>query len=84
MQANIDGAMEDANPSLKGINNNVIEEAPCSVAVFVDRGFSMSHMTESYKYTSLAYRHFAMFFIGGADDLEALSVCMEDGRKSEG
>ncbi|CAB4298798.1 unnamed protein product [Prunus armeniaca] len=73
MQANIDGAMEDANPSLKGINNNVIEKAPCSLAVFVDRGLSMSHMTESCKDASQAYRHFAMFFIGGADDREALT-----------
>ncbi|PQM40594.1 cation/H(+) antiporter 15 [Prunus yedoensis var. nudiflora] len=33
----------------------------------------MSHMTESYKYTSQSYRHCAMFFIGGADDREALT-----------
>lgn len=74
MQATIDGTMEDSNPSLKRVNHNLILKAPCSVGVFVDRGLSVSQITESNKgSSSVGCRHFAMFFIGGADDREALT-----------
>ncbi|KAJ7968903.1 Cation/H(+) antiporter [Quillaja saponaria] len=59
-----DGNLEETNSAYKGINLNVTLNAPCSVAIFVDRGLG-----------SLAQRngHFIMLFIGGPDDWEALA-----------
>lgn len=31
--------MEHSNPSYKDVNDNVLANAPCSVAIFIDRGF---------------------------------------------
>jgi uncharacterized Tic20 family protein len=41
-QPTIDGGMDDSNPALRGVNQRVLANAPCSVAIFVDRGLSTS------------------------------------------
>jgi hypothetical protein len=41
-QPTIDGGMEDSNPALRGVNQHVLANAPCSVGIFVDRGLSTS------------------------------------------
>ena len=46
-QPTIDGGMEDSNPVLRGVNQNVLANAPCSVGIFVDRGLSTSATTSS-------------------------------------
>jgi hypothetical protein len=46
-QPTIDGGMEDSNPVLRGVNQNVLANAPCSVGIFVDRGLSSSATTSS-------------------------------------
>ncbi|XP_008231706.1 PREDICTED: cation/H(+) antiporter 15-like [Prunus mume] len=57
-------AIQDSNYShLKSLNNNLIAHARCSVGVFVDHGLG----------TSNSGHHFAILFIGGEDDREALA-----------
>lgn len=77
-QSTIDGAMEESDPALRVVNRNVIDNAKCSVGVFVDRGLGISQIFNSNigSHTSsdgVSYHHFAVFFIGGADDREALA-----------
>ncbi|KAH0987873.1 hypothetical protein GBA52_015050 [Prunus armeniaca] len=41
-QSTIEGGMDNGNPSFTGINKNLLENASCSVAIFVDRGLTNS------------------------------------------
>ncbi|KAF7849110.1 hypothetical protein BT93_L1239 [Corymbia citriodora subsp. variegata] len=68
----ISGAMEDAEPAFRLINQSVLANAPCSVALFVDRGLAVAAMrrTDSNR---LVARRASMLFIGGHDDREALA-----------
>ncbi|KAK7307886.1 hypothetical protein VNO77_41330 [Canavalia gladiata] len=51
------------------VNKRVLEHAPCSVGIFVDRGLGgTSHVSESNVSYSVA-----VFFFGGGDDREALA-----------
>ncbi|KAK1267416.1 Cation/H(+) antiporter 15 [Acorus gramineus] len=59
----VDGAMEAANPALRGVNQGVLAHAPCSVAVFVDRGLARGGPAHDI----------VMLFFGGPDDREALT-----------
>lgn len=70
-QLSMDGGLEDSNPPLRGVNQNVFANAPCSVAIFVDRGLNASMRRES-NHAGHGQR-FAMLFIGGPDDREALA-----------
>lgn len=60
----IHNKMEEVNHAYKEVNNNVLANSPCSVGIFVDRGFAGGDGGGA--------RHIAMLFIGGADDREAL------------
>ncbi|KAJ3669111.1 hypothetical protein LUZ60_011061 [Juncus effusus] len=66
-QQTVDGSMEPINPSIKSLNENILASAPCSVAIFVDRGLSAS----TARLTTA--RYVAVLFFGGPDDREALS-----------
>ena len=63
-QQTIDGEMEDINPAIRSVNENVLANAPCSVGILIDRGLSES--------SEIAHR-IAMLFLGGPDDREALA-----------
>ncbi|KAK7846730.1 cation/h(+) antiporter 14 [Quercus suber] len=66
----IDGTTEENIPFLRTINKNVLNKAPCSIGVLVDRGEiggNSSILTGNSSYL------IAMIFIGGADDREALA-----------
>ncbi|KAK4440145.1 Cation/H(+) antiporter 15 [Sesamum alatum] len=63
-QQNIDGEMEDINPSIRSVNEGVLENAPCSVGILIDRGLAESHDHAS---------NIAVLFFGGPDDREALA-----------
>ncbi|WOH14508.1 hypothetical protein DCAR_0934027 [Daucus carota subsp. sativus] len=68
-QQTVDGAMEVMNPSFRMINQNLLANAPCSVGILVDRGF-----TSSTKLSPLQIsHHIAMLFFGGPDDREGLA-----------
>ncbi|PNY05516.1 cation H(+) antiporter 15-like protein [Trifolium pratense] len=64
------GGMAESSFAFKQLNKNVLEKAPCSVGVLIDRGnqkkFWCGYMNES---TYLV----AVLFFGGADDREVLA-----------
>ncbi|RHN56334.1 putative cation/H+ exchanger [Medicago truncatula] len=64
-QLSPEGAFETTDVAFKDINLNVMQSAPCSVGLFVDRNLG-----------SLPKMNFriCMIFVGGPDDREALSV----------
>ncbi|KAJ7000955.1 cation/H(+) antiporter 15-like [Populus alba x Populus x berolinensis] len=71
-----DGKLEaEDNTSFRGVNLNVLANAPCSVGIFVDRGFGVSDNGES----SLTMRQILMLFVGGPDDREALAYAWRMG-----
>ncbi|CAL8126123.1 unnamed protein product [Prunus armeniaca] len=66
----IDGSIGSVNRPLQSLNINVLEKAPCSVGILIDRGVlggSVSMLASRY------ICHVAVIFIGGADDTEALA-----------
>ncbi|XP_019415649.1 PREDICTED: cation/H(+) antiporter 15-like [Lupinus angustifolius] len=67
-QQTVDGGMEAANMGFRGINQNVLENAPCSVGILVDRNLSGSNRFSSNQVS----HHVAILFFGGPDDREAL------------
>ncbi|XP_058778341.1 cation/H(+) antiporter 15-like isoform X2 [Vicia villosa] len=68
-QQTVDGEMLETNPALRMVNHNLLQSAPCSVAILVDRGLNGSNRLTSYK----SSHKVAVLFFGGSDDREALS-----------
>ncbi|KAL3329840.1 hypothetical protein AABB24_033946 [Solanum stoloniferum] len=68
----IDGHLETTRADLRHVNRRVLQHAPCSVGILVDRGFGgASHVSASnvdFKVTIL--------FLGGHDDRKALAYGM--------
>ncbi|KAK1373978.1 Cation/H(+) antiporter like [Heracleum sosnowskyi] len=63
-------AGEQKNVSLS-INSNIFSHAPCSVGVFVDKGFFQK--PPSQPNAKPVRRHFAVLFLGGPDARETLA-----------
>ncbi|KAL6124993.1 hypothetical protein ACLB2K_077501 [Fragaria x ananassa] len=73
MQTTIDGVPDDRyDPLLSEISKKVTENAKCSVGLFVDCGLVTSRITD-FQNASMEPHKYAMFFIGGPDDREALA-----------
>ncbi|XP_074355909.1 cation/H(+) antiporter 24-like [Apium graveolens] len=53
------------------INSNIFSHAPCSVGVFVDKGFFQKPLSQAN--AKSVRHHFAMLFLGGPDSREALA-----------
>nr|POE98052.1 cation/h(+) antiporter 3 [Quercus suber] len=67
----IDGSVEFDDHALRTLNSSVIEIAPCSVAILVNRG----HMRRLNSTPAvLGSYSVAVIFVGGNDDREALSI----------
>ncbi|CAI9771786.1 unnamed protein product [Fraxinus pennsylvanica] len=65
----LDGNLETTRADLRYVNRRVLEHAPCSVGILVDRGLGgTSHVSAS----NVDYK-ISVFFFGGHDDREALS-----------
>ncbi|KAK4847078.1 hypothetical protein QYF36_025339 [Acer negundo] len=60
-----------AKNSIKITNQNVLDKAPCSVAILVDRG--LLKIPRSILESWYEYR-IAVLFLGGSDDHEALAI----------
>lgn len=67
-----DETEENVGHEWRGVNQRVLKNAPCSVAVLVDRGFGSGAQTPGPT-TSVAQRVCIIFF-GGPDDREALEL----------
>ncbi|TKY57111.1 Cation/H(+) antiporter 4 [Spatholobus suberectus] len=61
-----DGSVESTDENIRTLNTKVLERAPCSVGILVNRGASFTHNT--------SVKQIAMVFLGGSDDREALCL----------
>lgn len=68
-----DGRMGNGNANFANVNMNVLTNAPCSVAMIVDRGIESKMFDSEEKFSGNFSRQIAMLFIGGPDDREALA-----------
>lgn len=68
-QQRLDGRFEAGRADLRQVNRRVLEHAPCSVGIFVDRGLGGT----AYVTTSNVNYTITTFFFGGNDDHEALT-----------
>ncbi|KAK6947867.1 Cation/H+ exchanger [Dillenia turbinata] len=65
----IDGSLETTRADYRTINRRVLEHAPCSVGILVDRGLGgVTHISASNVSSVITVLYF-----GGADDREALA-----------
>lgn len=65
--------VENVGHGWRGVNQRVLKEAPCSVAVLLDRGYGGgAQMTPGP--TSTAVQKVCVMFFGGPDDREALEL----------
>ncbi|OWM85265.1 cation/H(+) antiporter 18-like [Punica granatum] len=65
----LDGALEMTRNEFRWVNKRVLEHAPCSVGIIVDRGLGgSSHVSASNLSSTVT-----MLFFGGQDDREALA-----------
>ncbi|KNA22838.1 hypothetical protein SOVF_030460 [Spinacia oleracea] len=66
----VDGTLETTRHEYSMINKKVLQHAPCSVGILVDRGLGgSSHIAASNVDSTVS-----VFFFGGADDREALAL----------
>ncbi|CAL1399126.1 unnamed protein product [Linum trigynum] len=65
-----DEGVENVGNGWRVVNRRVLETATCSVAVFVDRGFSGGGLDSP----EAAAKKVCVLFFGGADDREALKI----------
>ncbi|KAI4297125.1 hypothetical protein L6164_037029 [Bauhinia variegata] len=68
----LDGSMESLGHELHQVNKSVLVHAPCSVAIFVDRGLGGSSQVQA---SDVSFKVMVAFF-GGKDDREALAYAM--------
>ncbi|XP_047182199.1 cation/H(+) antiporter 15-like [Vigna umbellata] len=64
-QLTLEGTLEVTSVVYKDINQNVMQGAPCSVGIFVDRDFGLVPKMNL---------HICVVFVGGPDDREALAI----------
>ncbi|KAL6980771.1 hypothetical protein U1Q18_022409 [Sarracenia purpurea var. burkii] len=65
----IDGSIDTVNHPVRNMNIKVLDRAPCSVGILVDRGIlnaSLSILNSQSVY------HVAVLYLGGPDDMESL------------
>lgn len=65
----VDGSLETTRNSIRFVNQNVLEHAPCSVGIFVDRGLGGTSHVSSCNVSLFI----TVLFFGGGDDREALA-----------
>ncbi|KAI6676094.1 hypothetical protein NL676_036890 [Syzygium grande] len=66
----VDGQVGKVNRAVQTMNLHVLEQAPCSVGILIDRGIVRGTLTIL---TSESTFHVAVLFIGGPDDAESLA-----------
>ncbi|KAI3985508.1 hypothetical protein MKX01_033822 [Papaver californicum] len=68
----VDGALETTRPDFQSVNQKVLQHAPCSVAILVDRGLGGASQVSA---SDVSYSITVIFF-GGCDDREALAYAV--------
>ncbi|KAK7336964.1 hypothetical protein VNO77_17518 [Canavalia gladiata] len=64
--------LENMGHEWRGVNQKVLKNAPCSVAILVDRGYG--HLPQTLGPTSSVAQRVCIIFFGGPDDREALEL----------
>lgn len=75
----IDGSIGSVNKGVQTMNTKVMDIAPCSVGILIDRGNligSLSILNDQSMY------HVGVIYIGGADDAESLYYASRMGRRA--
>ncbi|XP_027941258.1 cation/H(+) antiporter 15-like [Vigna unguiculata] len=72
-QLTLEGTLEVTSVVYKDINQNVMQGAPCSVGIFIDRDFGLVPKMNL---------HIRVVFVGGPDDREALAIAWRMARRS--
>ncbi|KAF8033828.1 hypothetical protein BT93_C0173 [Corymbia citriodora subsp. variegata] len=67
-----DGSLESEDKKLRILNSSVLDRAPCSVGILVDRGYLGG--SNSLVSSAESPLRVAMIFFGGNDDREALTL----------
>ncbi|OVA06737.1 Cation/H+ exchanger [Macleaya cordata] len=68
----VDGVLETIRTDFRWVNQRVLQHAPCSVGILVDRGFGgITHVSASDVSSSIT-----VLFFGGSDDREALAYAV--------
>ncbi|XP_074315886.1 cation/H(+) antiporter 14-like [Silene latifolia] len=62
-----DGMIKDSSLAIREVNNMVLQKAPCSVSLLVDRSSSRKRVIDENAYM------ITIVFVGGSDDYEALA-----------
>ncbi|GLU05899.1 hypothetical protein SLE2022_229720 [Rubroshorea leprosula] len=65
----VDGSLETTRTDFRWVNQRVLQHAPCSVGILVDRGLGGNIHVSASKVSSLI----TVLFFGGRDDREALA-----------
>ncbi|XP_021738798.1 cation/H(+) antiporter 28-like [Chenopodium quinoa] len=65
-----DGKTNDSHVGFRYVNRKVLRNAPCSIAILVDRGFGATSQISKSRRSTL---NTIVIFIGGKDDREALA-----------
>lgn len=73
----IDGGVESVSTSLQSLNINVLNKAPCSVGILVDRGMANGSVSVLARRSLFQV---AALYIGGPDDNESLSYAFRMAR----
>uniref|UniRef100_A0A6N2MT39 Uncharacterized protein n=1 Tax=Salix viminalis TaxID=40686 RepID=A0A6N2MT39_SALVM len=71
-----DGTVESEDHALRELNCRVLESAPCSVAILVDRCNNIPRKPVNQDNESSSIYDVAMIFLGGSDDREALNFAI--------
>ncbi|XP_040994234.1 cation/H(+) antiporter 4-like [Juglans microcarpa x Juglans regia] len=71
----VDGCVASEDSTIQTLNRNVLEHAPCSVGILVDRGddYNLGRSSTLMLSSDSSTYSVAMIFLGGNDDREALS-----------
>ncbi|KAK8529996.1 hypothetical protein V6N12_060758 [Hibiscus sabdariffa] len=72
----IDGSIESEDQTIRSLNCNILEIAPCSVGILVEgrRKVSFSAFRDPPSSQSYSSYNIAVIFMGGKDDREALAL----------
>lgn len=70
----IDGSIEDENSVMRNVNCSVMDRAPCSIGMLIDRGVPVRGRKTLKTSSLMPFCSIGMLFIGGKDDREALML----------
>ncbi|TYJ20613.1 hypothetical protein E1A91_A08G007100v1 [Gossypium mustelinum] len=69
-----DGSVENENSMMRNVNCSVLDRAPCSVGILIDRGVDDRGKKTLKTSSRMPTCSIGMLFIGGKDDREALTL----------